>query len=52
MVHNVISNRSRLFFFFFALQLEKLEALGKICEVASSHTYVSMTKGVSSTATV
>jgi len=36
MVHNASSSRLRPFFFF-ALHLEKLEALRKICEVVSSH---------------
>ena len=35
--------------FFFCFSLGKI---GKICEVVSSHTYVSATKGVSSAATV
>ena len=52
MVHNARSSRSRPFFFFFSLHLEKLEASGKLCEVVSSHTYVSTTKGVSFIATV
>ena len=51
MVDNVSSSRLRPFFFF-ALHLEQLEALQKICEVVSSHTYVSVTKGVSSAATM
>jgi len=51
---NASSSRLRpfLFSFFFGLYLEKLEALRKFCALLSSHTYASMMKGISSTATV
>ena len=44
MVHDASSSRLRPLFFLFALHWEKLEALQKICEVVSSHTYVSALK--------